>query len=132
MIAGLYGSWMVALETALTTRDENRVERPLEWGFQHLSDCGGLQAAREVARLEYTPLEAMKLLNQRIVADPESFFAYKTPTDFQIEERFPELHPTNVRPETLEQEREWQRRAEAGELRLEPFLRWTCRVKKLI
>ena len=62
MFAGLYQNWMVAWETALTTRDENRVERPLDWGFQHLSDCGGLQAAREVARLEYTPLEAMRAL----------------------------------------------------------------------
>ena len=75
MFAGLYESWMVAGETALTTRDENRVERPLEWGFGHLADCGGLHAAREVARQEYSPLEAMKALNHRIVADPESFFA---------------------------------------------------------
>jgi dienelactone hydrolase len=129
MLAGLYESWMVAWETALTTRDENRVERPLEWGFDQLSDCGGFQAAREVARQQYSPLESMIELNRRIVADPESFFAYKTPTDFRIEERFPELHPTNVRPETLEQEREWRRRAEAGELRREPFLRWSSGVK---
>ena len=129
MFAGLYETWMVAWETALTTRDENRVERPLEWGFGHLADCGGLHAAREVARQEYFPLDAMKALNHRIVADPESFFAYKTPTDFNIEQRFPELHPTNVRPETLEQEREWQRRAETGELRREPFLRWSSAVK---
>ena len=45
MFAGLYESWMVAWETALTTRDENRVERPLEWGFGHLSDCGEIGRA---------------------------------------------------------------------------------------
>ncbi|HTV09897.1 MAG TPA: alpha/beta hydrolase family protein [Candidatus Aquilonibacter sp.] len=129
MLSGLYANWMVAWETALTTRDENRVERPLEWGFQHLADCGGSYAAKQVARQAETPLEAMKELNQRIVADPESFFAYRTPTDFQVEQRFPELHPTNVRPETLEQQREWQRKAEAGELRREPFLRWTSAVR---
>jgi hypothetical protein len=38
------------------------------------------------------------------------------------------LYPTNVRPETLEQEREWKRRAEVGELRKEPFLRFTSPV----
>lgn len=129
MLSGLYANWMVAWETALTTRDENRVERPLTWGFQHLADCGGAYAAKQVARQALTPLEAMKELNQCIVADPVSFFGYHTPTDFRIEQRFPELHPTNVRPETLEEEREWQRKAEAGEVRREPFLRWTSAVK---
>jgi hypothetical protein len=64
-------------------------------------------------------------LNRRIVAEPHAFFDYRTPTDFRIEQHFPELYPTNVRPETLEQEREWKRRAEVGELRKEPFLRFT-------
>lgn len=129
MLSGLYERWMIAWETALTTRDENRVERPLEWGFDHLADFGGLEAAAAVERGEMSPMQAMRALNERIVAQPESFYGYKTPTDFRIEQRFPELHPTNVRPETLEQEREWRRRAEAGELRKEPFLRWTSAVE---
>jgi dienelactone hydrolase len=120
---------MIAWETALTTRDENRVERPLEWGFEHLADFGGLEAAASVARGECSALEAMTELNRRMVAEPESFYGYSTPTDFRIEQRFPELHPTNIRPETLEQEREWRRRAEVGELRKEPFLRWTSAVE---
>lgn len=120
---------MIAWETALTTRDENRVERPLEWGFDHLRDCGGLEAEARVAGGESSALEAMIALNEQIVAHPESFFGYVTPTDFRIEKHYPELHPTNVRPETLEQEREWQRRAEVGELRKEPFLRWTSAVQ---
>jgi hypothetical protein len=41
----------------------------------------------------------------------------------------PQLYPTNVRPETLSQAREWQRRAEVGELRREPFLRFTSAVR---
>jgi hypothetical protein len=120
---------MIEWETALTTRDENRVERPLEWGFEHLADCGGVEAMERVARGEVSPLEAMTSLNRRIVAAPEGFFGYRTPTDFRIEMQFPELHPTNVRPETLEQEREWHRRADVGELRREPFLRWTSAVQ---
>jgi hypothetical protein len=129
MLFGLYEKAMIAWETALTTRDENRVERPLEWGFEHLADCGGIEAQARVARGEMTSLDAMVALNQHIVAQPESFFGYVTPTDFRIEEHYPELHPTNVRPETMEQEREWHRRAEAGELRREPFLRWTSAVR---
>ncbi len=129
MFSKLYAKWMFAWETALTTRDENRVERPLEWGFDHLVDFGGDEAAQAVAAGEMSGLEAMVALNARIAADPHSFFDYKTPTDFRIEMRHPELHPTNVRPETLEQEREYKRQAKVGELRKEPFLRFTSAVK---
>jgi hypothetical protein len=119
---------MYAWETALTTRDSNRVERPLEWGFDHLKDVGGDEAAARVERGEVSALEAMIALNDRIVATPHEFFDYTTPTDFRLEQHFPELYPTNVRPETLEQEREWKRRAQAGELRREPYLRFTSAI----
>ena len=113
---------MYAWETALTTRDSNRVERPLEWGFEHLAesrdDGGSLRVAPR-------GLEAMIEWNRQIVAEPKKFYGYETPKDFRVEMHFPELYPTNVRPETLEQEREWKRRAEAGELRKVPFLRFT-------
>src|SRR5579875_2495466 len=108
MVAGLYERWMIAWETALTTRDENRVERPLEWGFEHLAEVCGTEAAARVERGEATPAQAMAELNERLIADPATMFGYSTPTDFRIEQRHPELYPTNVRPETLEQEREWQ------------------------
>jgi len=125
MLAGLYAKWMYAWETALTTRDSNRVERPLEWGFDHLREFGGDEVAARVECGEVSGLEAMIALNELIVARPHEFFDYATPADFRIERQFPELYPTNVRPETLEQEREWKRRAEVGELRKEPFLRFT-------
>jgi hypothetical protein len=128
MLAGLYAKWMYAWETALTTRDENRVERPLEWGFEHLADVGGLEAAARVERGEISGLRAMVELNERIVADPQRFYSYTTPKDFRLEQHFPALYPTNVRPETLELEREWKRQAEVGELRKEPFLRFTSAV----
>lgn len=129
MVSALYAKWMYAWETALTTRDSNRVERPLEWGFEHLNDFGGAELAAQVERGEISGLEAMVSLNDRIVANPHAFFDYAAPTDYRIEMRHPELYPTNVRPETLEQAREWQRRAEVGELRKEPFLRFTSPVR---
>ena len=129
MVSGLYARWMYAWETALTTRDENRVERPLEWGFDHLADVCGTDAAARVERGEATPLEAMSELSERLVWDADAFFRYSAPTDFRLEERHPALYPTNVRPETLAQEREWQRQAEAGELRRAPFLRFTSAVR---
>src|SRR5580698_1617675 len=129
MLSQLYAKWMYAWETALTTRDQNRIERPLEWGFDYLADFGGEEAEQKVASGELTALAAMSALNERISADPHSFFDYATPTDFRIEQRHPELFPTNVRPETLEQEREYHRQAEVGELRREPFLRFTSPVR---
>jgi glycine cleavage system aminomethyltransferase T len=38
MLAEWYARRMFAWETALTTRDENRIVRPLEWGFDWLED----------------------------------------------------------------------------------------------
>ena len=37
MFRQLYRKWMYAWELALTTRDKNRIVRPLEWGFDHLA-----------------------------------------------------------------------------------------------
>ena len=132
MFAKLYANWQFAWETALTTRDENRIERPLEWGFEHLLDAPGFKVeslAAKVAAGELSGLDAMVELNARIAADPHRFFDYATPTDFRIEQHYPELYPTNVRPETLAQEREYRRQAAAGELRREPFLRFTSAVR---
>jgi hypothetical protein len=129
MISKLYAKWMYAWEIALTTRDTNRVERPLEWGFEYLADIGGLEAADRVSRGEISPLQAFVGLNRRIVAGPHEFYDYVTPVDFRVEMHHPQLYPTNVRPETLEQEQEWRRQAEVGELRKEPFLRFTSAVR---
>jgi hypothetical protein len=129
MISKLYAKWMYAWEIALTTRDTNRIERPLEWGFEFLADICGLEAAARVGRGEVPALEAFVGLNEKIVADPHAFFDYATPSDFRIEMHHPQLYPTNVRPETLEQEAEWRRQAEVGELRKEPFLRFTSAVR---
>ena len=129
MLSALYAKWMYAWETALTTRDENRVERPLEWGFEHLAEVCGTEAAARVERGEVSAVNAMAELNEQLIADPARMFGYTTPHDFRLEQRHPELYPTNVRPETLAEEREWQRRAETGELRRAPFLRFTSPVR---
>ena len=45
MLSKLYAKWMYAWETALTTRDTNRIVRPLEWGFDWLQDFGPMAVA---------------------------------------------------------------------------------------
>ena len=37
MLKEAYARWMYRWETRLTTRDENRVVRPLEWGFEWIA-----------------------------------------------------------------------------------------------
>jgi dienelactone hydrolase len=126
---------MFAWETSLTTRDTNRIVRPLEWGFDWL---GGLMSDLDARRPgagggEAMPtggeLELMIAANEEIVGRSEEFFSYQTPTDFRLEERHPLLYPTNVRPETLAEEAEMRRQAAAGERGKAQFLRFTSPVR---
>ena len=68
MLRKWYADWMYRWETELTTRDENRVVRPVEWGFGWLEDAlpgmvslAGVEPAaraREVGRLSEVGGEA--------------------------------------------------------------------------
>src|ERR1700733_11762287 len=130
MLSRLYAKWMFSWETALTTRDTNRIVRPVEWGFDWLNDFSSdtdssvIRATREPEGLHAskTPavanddLTRMIALNQNIVQHADDFYSYKTPTDFHLERRHPQLFPTNVRPETLAQDAELKLQAAVGEL----------------
>jgi dienelactone hydrolase len=128
MLKELYARWMYGWETRLTTRDENRVVRPLEWGFDwlrpFLEDAG---IAGRVERLEAAGSgeTAMVEVNEAILTDSDRFFAYEPPKDFRLEERHPMLFPTNVRPETLERDARLRNLAEDGKLPRAQFLRFT-------
>jgi hypothetical protein len=134
MLGKLYSRWMYAWETALTTRDENRVVRPMEWGFEWLADfIDGVGLRGDVERAERNgggaAEEAMAALNETIVRESDAFFAYERPDDFRLEERAPLLFPTNVRPETLRRDAELKQRAKAGKLKTAQFLRFTSPVR---
>jgi dienelactone hydrolase len=140
---------MYAWETALTTRDENRIVRPLEWGFDWLTGSGvgaevlgsrdlgrtdtHVSGARHAApaavdEAETPPSEEEERLaawNQEVICHSDDFFGYETPTDFRLEERHPELFPTNVRPETLAQAAKLRADAAAGLLKKAQYLRFT-------
>jgi hypothetical protein len=128
MLSKLYAKWMYAWETALTTRDTNRIVRPLEWGFDWLKDFSpiALEAAPHLS--DY---DRMTAINADIVARADEFFGYTTPTDFRLEARYPQLFPTNVRPETLQEDAEIKRQAETGELDVAEFLRFTSPVRTI-
>ncbi len=138
MLSSLYAKWMFAWETSLTTRDTNRIVRPLEWGFDWLLDQPGAPftaaSSAPVGSTDLTPAtetscDRMIALNHAIVQDPETFFSYQTPTDFRLESRHPQLFPTNVRPETLAQDADLTRRAAAGDLLEAEFLRFTSPIR---
>ena len=124
MLSRLYAKWMFAWETDLTTRDTNRIVRPLEWGAEWLANF--LPPDSDPAAFNHRA--AMVAVNQEIASHSEAFFGYRTPTDFRLELLHPQLYPTNVRPETLAQDAEWKRKAAAGELTPVPFLRFTSPV----
>jgi hypothetical protein len=127
MFSNWYTRWMYGWETRLTTRDENRVVRPLEWGFDWIApflESHGLAEA-ELRHAETDPEASMTRINQILIRRSDEFFGYERPTDFRLEDRIPQLFPTNVRPETLAQDAELKRQAENGELAHAQFLRFT-------
>src|SRR5262252_1978272 len=100
MLGKLYAKWMYAWETALTTRDTNRIVRPLEWGEDWLAEfvagaglgdagSGGigreadsstpLRFGRNDTSVKGEEFERMVRLNESIVARAEEFFGYETP-----------------------------------------------------
>jgi dienelactone hydrolase len=131
MFKQAYANWMYRWETALTTRDENRVVRPLEWGFEWITPF--LQAN---GFAEYVPRPqdlrdnaaaeaAMVRINHLLIRNSDKFYGYQRPTDFRLEMRHPELFPTNVRPETLAKDAALKQQALDGKIAKAPFLRFT-------
>ena len=131
MFRDRYARWMYEWETRLTTRDENRIVRPLEWGFEWLEsflESHGFSAAlpsSEAMRDDAAAEAALVRINQLLIRNSDVFFGYDRPTDFRLEDRHPELFPTNVRPETLAKDAEIKRLAVEGRTSKAQFLRFT-------
>jgi Alpha/beta hydrolase domain containing 18 len=132
MLKNLYARWMFAWETSLTTRDTNRIVRPLEWGFNWLEDFARPRSLMPESTIERSPQEAeaaMLAISGAILRDREGFYGYTRPTDFRLEVRHPLLFPTNVRPETLRRDAQVRAAAAAGRGKTAQFLRFTSPVR---
>jgi dienelactone hydrolase len=122
---------MYGWETRLTTQDENRVVRPLEWGFEWVApflEAHGFAEFIPAGRVERNAAAAeaaMVRINQLLVENSEIFFGYERPKDFRLEERYPELFPTNVRPETLAHDAALRQQIADGKAQQAQFLRFT-------
>lgn len=131
MIRGLYSRWMYRWETALTTRDTDRMVRPLEWGFESLEDftlSSGFSGLHPPSLDPALGEAAMLQLNDFILQHRAEFFAYRSPEDFVLEQRHPRLFPTNTQPESLHLDAQLRRQAATGKLHTAQFLRFTSPV----
>jgi dienelactone hydrolase len=93
-----YAQWMYEWEHRLTSVDNNRVVRPLEWGLDWAQDWGcrnGHSPAQAAANPEKFFLE----YNRRIVASSDEFFSYTSPPDFRLETREVQVFSTREMPD---------------------------------
>jgi pimeloyl-ACP methyl ester carboxylesterase len=93
-----YAQWMYDWEHRLTSVDNNRVVRPLEWGLEWARDwpCrNGWQPGKAAE----DPAKFFIDFNRRIVASSDEFFSYKTPTDFRLEKREVKVFSTREVPD---------------------------------
>ena len=93
-----YGQWMHDWETRLTSVDNNRVIRPLEWGLEWTSNWpgrnGGPHGETSSALTEY-----FARFSDRIIEHSDEFYSYKIPTDFRLEQREVQVFSTREVPD---------------------------------
>jgi len=93
-----YAKWMYRWEHRLTSVDNNRVVRPLEWGVEwarHWPCRNGIRAGQ----IPGDPERFFAEYNQRIIAASDQFFSYRVPGDFRLEERAVEVFSTRDVPD---------------------------------
>ncbi len=101
-----YAQWMYDWETRLTSVDNNRVVRPLDWGLDWTHNWPGRnggpsgqssgpdsgQGSREL-------LEYFSRFNDRIVQASDDFYSYQKPADFRLERREVQVFSTREMPD---------------------------------
>ena len=78
-----YKEWIHGWETRLAERDKNRVVCPLDWGLEWAS--GWPLANSSVPASDGEAEEFLGKLNEEILALSDRFYAYQTPSDFQLQ-----------------------------------------------
>jgi dienelactone hydrolase len=93
-----YGQWMYDWEHRLTSVDNNRVVRPLEWGVEWARDWPCRNGTRPGQAVD-DPAKFFIDFNRRIVASSDEFYAYTRPTDFRLEKREVQVFSTREVPD---------------------------------
>ncbi len=97
-LSSVYARWMYDWETRLTSVDNNRVVRPLEWGIEWAREwpCrNGFLPAQTDEECEHY----LRAYNSRAVVGSDEFFSYVTPSDFRLERREVQVFSTRETPE---------------------------------
>ena len=82
MMNRLYRRRLDAWEHRLVTKTTNRVVRPFEWGIEWTANW---PCAAQNPHDGQDPGTYLTGLNQAAVSNSDEFFAYRTPSDFQLE-----------------------------------------------
>jgi dienelactone hydrolase len=93
-----YAKWMYSWETRLTSVDNNRVVRPLDWGLDWTGDWPGRNggpASQDTSDL----LDYFRKFNDRIIRDSDDFYSYQRPMDFRLERREVQVFSTREVPD---------------------------------
>ncbi len=101
-----YAQWMYDWETQLTSVDNNRVVRPLDWGLDWTHSWPGRNGgppfgppSESSGRASRDVLEYFSRFNDRIIRDSDDFYSYQTPTDFRLERREVQVFSTREVPD---------------------------------
>ena len=93
-----YAQWMYDWEHRLTSVDNNRVVRPLEWGVEWAQEwpCrNGWSPGAATGDPEKFFLD----FNRRIVANSDEFYFYTRPSDYRLERREVQVFSTREVPD---------------------------------
>lgn len=93
-----YQRWMHDWEHKLTSVDNNRVVRALEWGVDWTKDWP-LRNGCPADKIPPDPLEFFADYNRRIVANSDQFYSYRKPSDFRLERREVQVFSTREIPD---------------------------------
>ena len=118
-----YAQWMYDWETRLTSVDNNRVVRPLDWGLDWTHSWPGRNGGPSVqgsGKGSRELLEYFSRFNDRIIQNSDDFYAYRKPADFRLERREVQVFSTREVPDPRLEEKARGTHAE--------FLRFTSPV----
>ena len=97
-MASRYARWMHDWEHRLTSVDNNRVVRPLEWGVEW-AEKWPCRNGSHPGQMPEKPGKFFLEYNRRILASSDEFYAHQRRTDFRLERREVEVFSTREVPD---------------------------------